>query len=61
MDTVQTGGILGIIHLIVWLVALFSILKSDKPIGSKVLWGIIVFALPCLGLILWMMFFDGKK
>jgi len=52
-------GIFGLIHLILWIVAMVSILTSSGSIGYKVLWSLIVFFLPCLGLILY--YVIGRK
>lgn len=51
----QNLGILGTVHLIVWIVAMVSILLGRGGLGHKVLWGAIVFLLPCVGLILYLL------
>lgn len=51
--------ILGIIHLILWLIAAFEILSSGKSLGQKVLWLLVIFLLPLIGLLLY--FFIGRK
>lgn len=51
--------ILGIIHLILWLIAAFEILNSGKSLGQKVLWLLVIFLLPLIGLLLY--FFIGRK
>lgn len=52
--------ILGILHLILWLIAAFEILNSGKSLGSKVLWLLVIFLLPLLGLILYYLLGRGK-
>jgi hypothetical protein len=52
-------GIIGLIHLILVIWALFDIITSARSLGWKVLWGVIVFLLPCIGLLLY--FFIGRK
>ena len=52
-------GILGILHLIVFIWALLSILKSGASTGAKLLWALLVLLLPLVGLIIW--FLAGPK
>ena len=40
--------ILGIIHLVLWLIAAFEILSSGKSLGQKLLWLAIIFFLPLI-------------
>ena len=51
--------ILGIIHLILFIIALISIIQSSLSLGMKVLWIAIVLIVPVIGLILW--FLIGNK
>lgn len=51
--------ILMILHVIFWLIAAFEILNSGKSLGQKVLWLLVIFLLPLIGLILY--FFIGRK
>lgn len=51
--------ILMILHVIFWLIAAFEILNSGKSLGQKVLWLLVIFLLPLIGLILY--FFLGRK
>ena len=51
--------ILMILHVIFWLIAAFEILNSGKSLGQKVLWLLIIFLLPLIGLILY--FVLGRK
>ncbi|MGH7130564.1 MAG: PLDc N-terminal domain-containing protein [Phycisphaerales bacterium] len=52
--------ILGLLHLILWLIAAVEILMSSKPLGNKVLWLLIIFLLPLIGLILYYLLGRGK-
>jgi hypothetical protein len=45
--------ILGIIHLILFLIAAFEILTSSKPLLHKVGWLLLIFLLPLIGLIIY--------
>lgn len=47
------AGIFGLIHVILVLIALFDIISSSRSVGSKVLWFLIVFFFPLIGLILY--------
>lgn len=45
--------ILGIIHLVLFLVAAVEILGSNKSVGSKVLWLLLILFLPLIGLVIY--------
>ena len=45
------GGILTLVHLMIWLWALTRILGSGAGSGQKALWIIVVFLLPLVGLV----------
>jgi hypothetical protein len=49
----ETYGIIGIVHLVLFLIALFSILAGKGSLGHKFLWTMIVLLFPCVGLILY--------
>jgi len=53
---VETGGLLGLIHLAIVIWAVVKIVQSTAGTGVKVLWILIVLVLPILGLILWLIF-----
>ncbi len=53
---VETGGLLGLIHLVIVIYALVKIVQSGASTGAKVLWIVVVLILPILGLILWLLF-----
>ena len=46
-------GVLGLIHLALWVYAVVQIFNSSADTGKKVLWIVIVAVLPLLGIILW--------
>ncbi len=46
-------SLLGIIHLILWLIAAVEIMKSGKDTGNKLLWILVILFLPLVGLILY--------
>lgn len=46
-------GILSLLHLILFLIAAFEILSSGKSLGNKVLWLLMIFLLPVVGLVIY--------
>lgn len=52
-------SIVGVLHLILWIWALIDILGSGKSAGEKILWILIVFLLPLIGLILYILLGRG--
>ncbi|MGD9690582.1 MAG: PLDc N-terminal domain-containing protein [Phycisphaerales bacterium] len=52
--------ILGIVHLILFLIAAFEILTSSKDLLHKVLWLLLIFLLPIVGLIIYYVVGRGK-
>jgi len=46
-------GILGLIHLAIWVYAVVQIFNSRAGTGEKVLWIVIVAVLPLVGVIVW--------
>lgn len=53
-------GVLGIIHLILFIIAAIEIITGGKPIVEKLLWLLIIFFLPLIGLILYYLIGRGK-
>lgn len=54
--SIEVGGFLGLLHLILTVYALVKIVQSSAGTGSKVIWIVIILLLPVLGLILWFLF-----
>ncbi|HNB60087.1 MAG TPA: PLDc N-terminal domain-containing protein [Phycisphaerales bacterium] len=52
--------ILGVLHLILFLIAAFEIVTSSKPLLEKVLWLLLIFLLPLIGLIIYYLVGRGK-
>ena len=50
----------GILHLILFIYALIQIVGSGAKTGEKVLWIVIVFLLPLIGLIIWLLMGPGS-
>lgn len=53
--------ILGLLHLILFLIAAFEILTSGKPLLHKVLWMLLILLLPVAGLIIYYVLGRGGK
>jgi len=49
----QTGGLLGIVILVLDILAILKVIQSGMPILNKALWIAIILILPVIGLILW--------
>ncbi len=47
--------IIGVLHLILWIWAIIDIIGSTKTAGEKILWILIVFLLPLIGLVLYVL------
>lgn len=45
--------ILGILHLILFVIAAYEILSSSKRLLNKVLWLLLIFLLPVVGLVIY--------
>jgi hypothetical protein len=46
-------GLFGLIHLAIWVYAVVQIFGSAAGTGEKVLWIVIVAALPLVGIVAW--------
>lgn len=53
-------SILGILHLILFIIAAIEIISSGKPLLHKVLWLLLIFLLPVIGLIIYFLLGRGK-
>lgn len=47
-------GILGILILVLDIWAIIHIVTSDRSVGHKVLWTLLVLVLPVLGFLIWL-------
>jgi hypothetical protein len=56
---IEFGGILGLIIFIADIWALVKTFQSPVSTGAKLLWIIVIFLLPVLGLIIWL--FAGPR
>ena len=52
--------ILGVLHLILFLIAAVEILTSSKPLLHKIGWLLLIFLLPIVGLIIYFLIGRGK-
>lgn len=53
LATREAYGFCGLIHLALAVYALINIIGSNASTGAKVLWALLVWLLPLLGLIIW--------
>ena len=53
--------IIGIIHLVLFIIAAIEILSANKPVANKLVWLLIIFLLPVIGLILCFLIGRGAK
>jgi hypothetical protein len=52
--------ILGVLFFVLFLIAAFEILTGSKPLGAKVIWLLVIFFLPFIGVILYYVIGRGK-
>lgn len=52
---IEVSGILGLIILILDIVAIVKVLQSGASVLAKVLWTVLILALPVVGLIIWLL------
>ena len=53
-------GIVGLVVFILDIIAAVEILTGSKSVGNKVLWLLVIFFLPVLGMILYFLLGRGK-
>ncbi|KAF1927974.1 uncharacterized protein M421DRAFT_5639 [Didymella exigua CBS 183.55] len=50
------GGIVGFIVLVLDIIAWIEIFKSNRPVSGKVIWALVVFLFPVVGMIIYYLF-----
>jgi hypothetical protein len=60
-ETVELTGIGGLIILIADIYAIVMILQSSAQRIEKLIWALVVFLLPLIGLVIWYVGGPGKK
>lgn len=55
-----TTSLIGLLHLILWIIAVVDIVKNGKPLSMKIVWILVVLVLPLFDLILNFLFGRGK-
>ncbi|EDU42263.1 PLDc-N domain containing protein [Pyrenophora tritici-repentis] len=50
------GGIVGFIVLVLDIIAWIEIFKSNRPVPNKVLWALVVFLFPVVGMLIYYLF-----
>ncbi|MFO0830416.1 MAG: PLDc N-terminal domain-containing protein [Phycisphaerales bacterium] len=56
---INVYGLLGLLHLVLWIIAAVEIVRSSRPLLEKVLWLLVILLLPLVGLIIY--FVMGRK
>ncbi|TRX97532.1 hypothetical protein FHL15_001810 [Xylaria flabelliformis] len=54
------GGIIGFIVLVLDLIVFIEVLKSNRPAPNKLLWCLIVFLFPIVGMVIYFLFSNRK-
>ncbi|KAI1368964.1 hypothetical protein F5Y08DRAFT_294300 [Xylaria arbuscula] len=54
------GGIVGFIVLILDIIVFVEVLKSNRPASNKLLWCLIVFLFPIVGMLIYFLFSNRK-
>ncbi|KAI0391040.1 hypothetical protein F5Y17DRAFT_442316 [Xylariaceae sp. FL0594] len=54
------GGILGFIVLVMDLIVFVEVLKSNRPVPNKLIWCLVVFLFPVVGMIVYFLFSNRK-
>ncbi|KAF9425887.1 hypothetical protein BGZ94_007137 [Podila epigama] len=52
-EALYSGSLLSLIILIIDLIAVIQVLNSDRPVLSKLLWCLLIFLCPIVGVILY--------
>jgi len=55
------GGVLGFVVLVLDIIVFMEVLKSNRPPTHKLLWCLIVFLFPILGLVIYWLFSEREK
>ncbi|KAF2965943.1 hypothetical protein GQX73_g7646 [Xylaria multiplex] len=54
------GGIIGFIILVLDIIVLIEVLKSNRPASNKLIWCLVVFLFPVVGMIIYFLFSNRK-
>ncbi|KAI3327892.1 hypothetical protein HD806DRAFT_339098 [Xylariaceae sp. AK1471] len=54
------GGIIGFIVLVMDLIVFIEVLKSNRPASNKLIWCLVVFLFPVVGMIIYFLFSNRK-
>ncbi|KAI0147079.1 hypothetical protein GGR57DRAFT_477803 [Xylariaceae sp. FL1272] len=54
------GGIIGLIVLILDIIVFVEVFKSNRPVSSKLIWCLVVFFFPIVGMLIYF-FFSNRK
>ncbi|KAG0004834.1 hypothetical protein BGZ80_002066 [Entomortierella chlamydospora] len=51
-----SGGFIGLVVFILDLIAIFEVINSNRSVTAKLLWSLLIFLFPILGLVLYFLF-----
>ncbi|KAI1754744.1 hypothetical protein F4782DRAFT_491375 [Xylaria castorea] len=54
------GGVIGFIVLVLDLIVFIEVLKSNRPAPNKLLWCLVVFLFPIVGMVIYFIFSNRK-
>ncbi|KAF9169241.1 hypothetical protein BGX21_011202 [Mortierella sp. AD011] len=49
-----SGGFIGLVVFILDLIAIFEVINSNRSVTAKLLWSLLIFLFPILGLVLYL-------
>ncbi|KAG0280539.1 hypothetical protein BGZ95_009775 [Linnemannia exigua] len=56
-----SGSLLGLLIFIADLVAVVQVLNSNRPMSSKILWSLLIFLCPIIGLIIYLLLGERER
>ncbi|KAF9291896.1 hypothetical protein BGZ68_001450 [Mortierella alpina] len=60
-SALYSGSLLSLIVLILDLMAIIQVLNSDRPVMSKLLWCLLIFLCPIVGIIIYYLFANRER
>ncbi|KAK5823251.1 hypothetical protein F5H01DRAFT_333931 [Linnemannia elongata] len=56
-----SGSLLGLLIFIADLVAVVQVLNSNRPMSSKILWSLLIFLCPLIGLLIYLLLGERER
>ncbi|KAI8595410.1 hypothetical protein EDD21DRAFT_391327 [Dissophora ornata] len=60
-NALLSGSLLGLIVLILDLIAIVQVLNSERPVLSKLLWCLLIFLFPFVGIVFYYLFAEQER